>query len=215
MKSVLILCRHGNTFVKGEKVVMVGAREDLPLTEEGLRQASEVGAALRGIAARVERIISGPLQRTRVYADVFKGSCGAVAPIAIDNRLTELDYGEWSGLSNEEIAALSGEEALRAWQDRGVRPPGIQFHPSETSVAQELSDLLRESESRSGVTIVVTSNGRLREFRRLVEAKDEPYGDGKVRTGGSCVLVPGDSGWRIVAWNCDPKELEVALAELE
>lgn len=215
MKSVLILCRHGNTFVKGEKVVMVGAREDLPLTEEGLRQASEVGAALRGIAARVERIISGPLQRTRVYADVLKESCGAVAPIAIDNRLTELDYGEWSGLSNEEIAAISGEEALRAWQERGVRPTRVEFYPSATSVTEEVRGLLHESERRSGVTVIVTSNGRLREFRRLVEATDGPRGDGKVRTGGSCVLVPGDSGWRIVAWNCDPKELEIALAELE
>jgi len=215
MKSALILCRHGNTFAQGEKVVMVGAREDLPLTEQGLRQAADVGAALRGIASRVERIISGPLRRTRVYADVLKRSSGAGAVISIDNRLTELDYGQWSGLSNEEIAALSGEEALRAWQERGVRPAQVQFYPSETSVAEEVSDLLRESESRSGVTIIVTSNGRLREFRRLVQAKDEPREDGKVRTGGSCVLVPGGSGWRIVAWNCDPKELEVALAELE
>jgi probable phosphoglycerate mutase len=84
MKSVVILCRHGNTFAKGEKVVMVGAKEDLPLTDEGFRQAADVGEALRGVASQIARIISGPLQRTRVFADIVRQSSGASAPISID-----------------------------------------------------------------------------------------------------------------------------------
>ena len=35
----LILSRHGNTFSPGEKAVWVGRRSDLPLVEEGRRQA--------------------------------------------------------------------------------------------------------------------------------------------------------------------------------
>lgn len=144
MSSVVILCRHGNTFAKGEKVVMVGAEQDLPLTDEGLRQAADVGEALQGVASKIDRIVSGPLRRTRVFADLVKQSSGASAPISIDTRLTELDYGAWSGLSNEEIAALSGEEALRQWQDHGVRPPHVRFEPTAESLAQELTSLLRE-----------------------------------------------------------------------
>jgi broad specificity phosphatase PhoE len=216
MSSVVVLCRHGNTFGKGEKVVMVGAKEDLPLTDEGLRQAADVGEALRRVASRINRIVSGPLQRTRVFADIVKQSSGTDAQISIDERLTELDYGEWSGLSNEEIVALSGEEALRQWQDHGVRPPHVRFEPSAESLSQELTSLLRELENHSGVSVVVSSNGRLREFRRLIESEADPtLGDGKVRTGGSCVLVSSDSGWTIVAWNCDPKSLDAALLEVK
>ncbi|MEY4699945.1 MAG: hypothetical protein RL326_132 [Pseudomonadota bacterium] len=215
MSSVVILCRHGNTFTKGEKVVMVGAKEDLPLTDEGLRQAASVGEALRCVASKINRIVSGPLQRTRVFADIVKQSSGTSAPISIDARLTELDYGAWSGLSNEEIVALSGEEALRQWQEHGVRPPHMRFEPSAESLAHELTSLLRELETQSGVCVVVSSNGRLREFRRLIESNDTIRGDGKVRTGGSCVLVLSSSGWKIVAWNCDSKALEAALQEVK
>jgi broad specificity phosphatase PhoE len=216
MKSVVILCRHGNTFAKGEKVVMVGAKEDLPLTDEGLRQAADVGEALRGVASQIARIISGPLQRTRVFADIVRQSSGASAPISIDERLIELDYGSWSGLSNEEIAAFSGEEALRQWQENGVRSPKVRFHPSAEAVAQELTSLLCELENQPGVSVVVSSNGRLREFRRLVESKSGAIpGDGKVRTGGSCVLVSSNGDWKILAWNSDPKGLEVSLAEMK
>lgn len=216
MKSVVILCRHGNTFAKGDKVVMVGAKEDLPLTDDGLRQAAEVGAALRRISSRINRIISGPLQRTRVFADTVKQSSGASAPISIDERLTELDYGQWSGLSNDEIVALSGEDTLRQWQDRGVRPRGVKFLPGAETVVQELTSLLRELENQVGVSVVVSSNGRLREFRRLIESGAEgTLGDGKVRTGGSCVLVSSESGWKIVVWNCDPKSLETSLAQMK
>ncbi len=215
MSSVVVLCRHGNTFGKGEKVVMVGAKEDLPLTDEGLRQAADVGEALRGVASKIDRIVSGPLQRTRVFADILKESSGTEAPISIDARLTELDYGEWSGLSNEEIVALSGEEALRQWQEHGVRPPHVRFEPSAQSLAQDVTSLLRELENESGVSVVVSSNGRLREFRRLIESNDTIRGDGKVRTGGSCVFVSSDSGWKIVAWNCDPKALEAALQDVK
>lgn len=219
MRSVVVLCRHGNTFARGEKVVMVGAKEDLPLTDEGLRQAADVGAALRSIAPRIERIISGPLLRTKVFAEVLKRSCGSEATISIDVRLTELDYGEWSGLSNEEIVALAGEAALREWQENGIRPTQARFYPSEQVVADETAALLRDFEGCSGVTVVVSSNGRLREFRRLVETSldgvGRPQADGKVRTGGSCVLVASEGVWNVAAWNCDAKSLELVLAEIQ
>ena len=52
MKRLVILCRHGNTFNAGEKVFMVGAQEDLPLTEHGCRQATQLGEAIRLNSAR-------------------------------------------------------------------------------------------------------------------------------------------------------------------
>ncbi len=219
MRSVVILCRHGNTFSAGEKVVMVGAQEDLPLTEHGLQQAVDVGTALRGIAPHIQRIVSGPLLRTSVFAEVLKVSSGSAAPISIDKRLLELDYGAWSGLSNEEIIAMSGEIALQEWQEKGIRPKATQFHPSEESSIAEVASVLRELENGAGVSVIVSSNGRLREFRRLAEAVDgrlqQPKNSGKVRTGGSCVLERVASGWRVVAWDCDSQGLQGVLAELK
>jgi len=37
--SRIVICRHGNTFDKGEIVTRVGARTDLPLSTSGRTQA--------------------------------------------------------------------------------------------------------------------------------------------------------------------------------
>ena len=92
MRSVVILCRHGNTFEKGDPVVMVGAHEDLPLTTQGIQQARSVGAALAAVRVVPSRIISGPLQRTKVFAEYVRSETGASASIEIDERLIEFDY---------------------------------------------------------------------------------------------------------------------------
>jgi broad specificity phosphatase PhoE len=105
MKPLVILCRHGNTFERGDKVVMVGAREDLPLTARGVEQAQELAEVLAARNIVPSRIIAGPLQRTRVFAENVQVVTKSSAVIEIDSRLIEFDYGAWSGLSNEEIVA--------------------------------------------------------------------------------------------------------------
>jgi probable phosphoglycerate mutase len=213
MKSVLIVCRHGNTFAKGDKVVMVGAREDLPLTTQGIEQAHAVGNALVSSRIVPARIVSGPLQRTRVFAERVKTVTQSGAELEIDPRLTEFDYGAWSGLSNEEIVALSGAEALEAWQERSERPSGVAFSPSIADARADAAALLSEFVDLHGCCLVVTSNGRLREFGHLLApaANSTSY---KVKTGHSCVLVREGDAWQVEGWDLAPEQLATLLRGL-
>lgn len=213
MKSLLIVCRHGNTFAKGEKVVMVGAREDLPLTTQGIEQAHAVGNALVSSRIVPARIVSGPLQRTRVFAEQIKAVTRSEAELEIDPRLTEFDYGAWSGLSNEEIVALSGAAALEAWQERSERPSGVTFSPSIAEARADAAELLSEFVDLRGSCLVVTSNGRLREFGHLLApaANSTSY---KVKTGHSCVLVREGDAWQVVGWDLAPEQLTTLLRGL-
>ena len=68
---LLLLARHGNTFNKGDKVVWVGARTDLPLTVKGREQAQALGEALAPFAPRIKRVVAGPLLRTREQAAII------------------------------------------------------------------------------------------------------------------------------------------------
>jgi probable phosphoglycerate mutase len=208
MKPFVILCRHGNTFEKGEKVVMVGAREDLPLTGRGIEQATLMGRALSEVGVTPARLISGPLQRTKVFAEILKTETKTSAAVEIDNRLCEFDYGAWSGLSDEEILALSGKETLEAWQERSVRPSGIAFTPSQDEARDEARALLRELKSCAGVYVVVTSNGRLRELGRVVSSIPQSF---KVSTGHACVIVRDGDSWRIVDWDLSPERLALVI----
>lgn len=207
MKPLVILCRHGNTFEKGEKVVMVGAGEDLPLTTHGIEQGKRVAKALVAADVTPTRIISGPLKRTKVFADQIVAETKAQVGVEIDSRLVEFDYGAWSGLSNDEIIALSGEDALNQWQEQSIRPDDVTFSPSEERARQDAQGLLHELESGSGCCVVVTSNGRLREFGRILTNSFAPQSF-KVKTGHACVLLRENEGWRVLGWDVSSEELE-------
>lgn len=213
MRRFAIFARHGNTFESGQKVVMVGAREDLPLTEVGRDQARAVGLALQPLRGELGGVRSGPLKRTYDFAKIVIETLSLPHKVEIDQRLVELDYGAWSGLSDQEIEALSGSTLpLKAWQEHGKRPEGVVFTPSEEVLRRETVALLDELRLRQGISLVVTSNGRLREVGRVVG--QDSARSWKVGTGKLCVLESAAGSWRIVAWDIPPERLREVFPHL-
>ncbi len=83
---LLLLARHGNTFNKGDKVVWVGARTDLPLTAKGREQAQALGEALAPFAPRIKRVIAGPLLRTNEQAAIICEVFKAPSPLPLSRE---------------------------------------------------------------------------------------------------------------------------------
>jgi probable phosphoglycerate mutase len=103
----LILTRHGLT-PAGD--VMLGGQLDVPLAPEGRAQAEALARRLVGV--RIDRIVSSPMLRARETAQTI----AAGRPIEIDERLRELDYGRWEGLTYPEIETRDPELRAR-WED--------------------------------------------------------------------------------------------------
>jgi probable phosphoglycerate mutase len=79
------------------------------LTERGREDAQTLAARLEGV--HIDRIISSPLGRAVETAQILAASTGA--SVETEERLTELDYGEWEGLTVEEIdRRFPGERAM-------------------------------------------------------------------------------------------------------
>ncbi len=203
MRRLLILCRHGNTFNPGEKVYIVGSKQDLPLTSVGKAQALAVGQALKRQSLIPSRILAAPLKRTREFAELVGDSFGLASGVVSDTRLTELDYGVWGGLSDAEIVERWGSDSLHRWQSDGIRPSGVAFYPGQHELEVEVRAILSESAAFDGITLAITSNGRLREFARLIGGAQR-----KVKTGGVCVLESDTSGnWKVLCWDVQPDQL--------
>ena len=200
----LVLIRHGNTFEAGQTPVWVGARTDLPLTAEGERQAEAAAVLMAEKVAPVSSIITGPLQRTRRMAALLAARLNA--PVILDNRLREIDYGQWEGLSHEEITARYGPATLEGWERESLWPENMGWKPSFADVQKALRAFLEEQRQKltppSPSLLAVTSNGILRLIHALASGQDGAAA--KVKTGHFCVLEPEKTGWRIVAWNEKP-----------
>ncbi len=212
---LLLLARHGNTFEAGDKVVWVGARTDLPLTAKGRDQAAALALGLMPLGPRIDRVISGPLKRTREHAGIAAKGLGLSAPVLIDERLREIDYGLWEAKSTGEIEALGGGAELRAWNESGQWPALPQWSPSPEAIAANIATLcaelaaLREEDQ---AVLLVTSNGILKFFLKLVPGAFEEMasrGALKVATGHCCALAYNDQGWRLLFWNCAPHQLDL------
>ncbi|HEU6439186.1 MAG TPA: histidine phosphatase family protein [Terriglobales bacterium] len=112
----LILTRHGEA-ASGD--IMLGGQLDVTLTPEGRQEAEALARRLAGI--RIDRIVSSPMLRALETAQTLATG----RPVEVDERLRELDYGRWEGLTYEEIDARDPELRTRWDHDPGsTHSPG-------------------------------------------------------------------------------------------
>jgi ribonuclease H / adenosylcobalamin/alpha-ribazole phosphatase len=142
--TTTLLLRHGETPLSPER--RFAGTSDVPLTETGLRQAK---AAASRLAARggVELIVTSPLRRTRQTAAEVAAVTGA--PVRVEDRIRESDFGKWEGLSFAE-ASEQWPEAMAAWlADPAVPPPdGESFTDVGRRVGAALDALLAAEPGR-------------------------------------------------------------------
>jgi len=209
----LLLFRHGNTFGPGDPVIRLGRNEDLPLVASGEAQARTAADALAARAVRPAAVYTSPLKRARRFAEIVATGVGASAPV-VDERLNELDYGAWSGLTDEAIAARFGQDALDAWNKRGIWPEGAGWGEGEAAVTTRLAAFAADALRRHGpigTVLAVSSAGTLRyalaalvpeEYARLRAA-----GGLKIGTGRAVRMRHDGRAWALADWNAAPEAL--------
>jgi probable phosphoglycerate mutase len=103
----LVLVRHGET--EWSKTGKHTGRTDVPLTEEGARQAKLLSASLSG--RRFERVLTSPLGRAAETCRL--AGLGELAEAR--EELVEWDYGDYEGLTTPEIRRERPDWVL--WRD--------------------------------------------------------------------------------------------------
>ncbi|WP_418502430.1 histidine phosphatase family protein [Flagellimonas sp.] len=121
----IYLLRHGETQYNADGNKYCG-RTDIPLTEKGLGQANQVYGQFQGM--EFNKVYSSPLLRASKTAQIASG----VNDVILDDRLIEVDFGNWEGKTKEEF--IPENEAL--WQN-------WEHHP-ETTKAGGSGETARE-----------------------------------------------------------------------
>lgn len=111
--TVIDLIRHGEP----EGGPMFRGSKDDPLSALGWQQMEKA----IGNNNCWDVILSSPMQRCRHFADRLAERLGL--PLHTDERLREISFGEWEGLTASEIEARYGERLALFWADAEANPP--------------------------------------------------------------------------------------------
>jgi broad specificity phosphatase PhoE len=79
-------------------------RTNIPLNDEGISQADAAALRLRNV--RIDHVVASPLVRAARTAEIVASSLAA--PLAIDDRLIECDFGSLEGISILETMKAHG-----------------------------------------------------------------------------------------------------------
>ena len=122
----LVLLRHGQTPYSTQG--KYAGRSDIPLTDEGHRQAHRAGRWLR--EADLTAAVTSPALRCRQTLDdltkeLVPGSeQPAELPVDVVDNLIELDFGEWDGRTFKDIHDHFGETQEKWFTDWTMPVPG-------------------------------------------------------------------------------------------
>lgn len=132
---MIVFVRHGET--PPNRAGLLLGRVDAALTDTGREQAEQLARRLHALAP--EAVVSSPLERARETAAPIAKAAGCA--VDIDERLIEIDYGEWDGRPFAELAP----EVVRRWRgDPDFAPPsGESLHVVGGRVAGFCEEWLR------------------------------------------------------------------------
>ncbi len=124
----LIFVRHGHSAHTEKGLVAGGDGADPELSELGLREADATAELLAnppsswGLALVDPLVISSDMLRTRQTAEAIARRLNVQTQI--DPRIREIFFGEWNGLSNQELFGKD-PELLSSWRGSlDFKPPG-------------------------------------------------------------------------------------------
>jgi broad specificity phosphatase PhoE len=167
-QSEFLLVRHAQS--EWNAVGRWQGHANPPLSALGRTQARRLAGQLeRELSGeRVSRILCSDLERAHETARVLARPLGFTPEP--DLRLREIDVGEWSGLTREEIVARAPETLARfEADDLDVRPGGGETRRElQTRARSYVMEIVRANPG--GRIILVTHLG----FLRALQPKSEP-----------------------------------------
>ncbi|HUF84856.1 MAG TPA: histidine phosphatase family protein [Acidimicrobiia bacterium] len=112
---MIVFVRHGQTAPNRAGLLL--GRSDPSLTDVGRRQADRLATRLGELVPSL--VVTSPLARARETAQAVVEVCAA--PLEVDERLIEIDYGEWEA---RPFAELPRDVVARWRDDADFVPPG-------------------------------------------------------------------------------------------
>ncbi|GII91940.1 bifunctional RNase H/acid phosphatase [Sinosporangium siamense] len=148
--TTLLLLRHGQTPLSIER--RFSGLGDAELTAEGIAQAEAAATRFTREPYKLDAIISSPLKRARVTAELIATHCGI--PLEIDDGLRETDFGAWEGHTFAEVQERWPGELTTWLADPAAAPPGGESFTVTARRVESARDRILQAHPGANVLVV-------------------------------------------------------------
>ncbi|MGG1530738.1 histidine phosphatase family protein [Brevibacillus agri] len=192
METIMYLVRHGET--QWNQIRRIQGHSDIALNELGMRQAELVAGRFR--REKIHAVYSSDLSRAREtaakIAENFSISVGT------HPTLRERCYGQWEGLTYEEIRAR--------FENQDEASCGIEtFEDMQRRAVAALTELAAKHQNEA--IVVVSHGGLINSFLHYVTAGEQGTGITSIDNTGISVFRYADRRWEVLQVN-DTDHLE-------
>lgn len=198
----VILWRHGQTDYNAAGKLQ--GQVDIPLNQTGISQATQGAGELAKVRPRV--IVTSDLSRAADTAKFLAEVTGV--ELVIDVRLRERSFGQWEGLTRQEIADAWPKE-FEVWRSGG-HPEGINAE-SRLDLGARVAEAVNEWAGKFEIsdTVVFVGHGAAISAAITTLLGLDPDSWRGISGVSNChwsVLEPGVSkpGWRLTEHNVGP-----------
>jgi probable phosphoglycerate mutase len=153
--TVFHLVRHGEPVLRGRGVVN-GRKPGIGLSETGRAEMAATAETLAGDA--IAALYASPLQRARESAAILATRLDL--SVGFREDVIEIDFGEWTGLSFDEVRRDARWEAWRACRSMAAIPGGESMRQVQARTLNALAEL--ERDHRGGALAVVSHGDVIR-----------------------------------------------------
>lgn len=179
--------RHGSTDWNG--LGKIQGTTDIPLNEEGIRQAKKLAHRLAGEQRAWDGIVCSDLTRASRTAEILAESLGI--PVIRDSRLRERYFGSAEGTTLEERLARWGEQWRKLVPDQ---------ESDESVLARGMSFLQEWEEKHPGEAWLAVTHGSF--ITRMLGAMVPDLHDAYILNVSLTILQKQSGSWIPLLHNC-------------
>ena len=199
---MIIFLRHAQAKNNVERI-LAGRTKGIPLTQTGIQQAEKISTFLQPL--KIFTIYSSPIERALHTAEIVANKIDLGCKI--DDRLTEIEMGSFSGMQDDEMFAKYGNVFLKFYQDS----PLIQKNGVETfsSVKKRVLDMVNYcSKKHEGQNILlVTHMDPIKAMiSTVLQPKPESLYELVIRNASLTIVKKEQNNYSLTAMNSMPGE---------
>ena len=189
--------RHGQAKNNVERI-LAGRTSGYPLTELGITQADKISDFLKPF--NISYIYSSPIERAEQTAKIVSKKLGL--GYDIDERLTEIDMGNFSGMFYEEMFAKHGNIFLKFYEGHPIiEKNGIERFDSVTKRILDMIDHCTREHNSENILLVTHMDPIKSMISTVLKSSPESLYELIIRNASLTILKKEQSNLSLVAIN--------------